>query len=73
MLGLVAFAAGRGLAPRAPAPLRRALPVLFVVAATVLPAWWLFATRGTLDGYHGDSGLCPASNIPPPWPDWLPA
>ncbi|MEV6985492.1 hypothetical protein AB0M95_30110 [Sphaerisporangium sp. NPDC051017] len=32
-----------------------------------------FETLGTLDGYPGDSGLCPPDNIPPWWPSWLPA
>ncbi|MEV4226347.1 hypothetical protein AB0J81_04435 [Streptomyces bobili] len=64
--GLMALAIGRRLA-------LRALPTLLVVVATVGPAWWFFATRGTLAGYPGDSGLCPPSNIPPQWPDWLPA
>ena len=60
--------------PRVPATaLRVLLPALLVVVVTVWPAWWFFATRGTLDGYPGDSGLCPASNVPPRWPAWIPA
>ncbi|WP_326797720.1 hypothetical protein OG946_21750 [Streptomyces sp. NBC_01808] len=39
----------------------------------LLIGWAAFASLGTLDGYPGDSGLCPASNIPPWWPSWLPA
>ncbi|WP_259407795.1 hypothetical protein [Streptomyces akebiae] len=73
LVGLVALAIGRRLTLRAPRALRAALPTLLVVVATVGPAWWLFATRGTLDGYPGDSGLCPTSNVPPQWPAWLPA
>ncbi|MEV7793167.1 hypothetical protein AB0O68_14400 [Streptomyces sp. NPDC087512] len=72
-LGLAARATARILTRRAPAALRAVLPTLLVIAATVWPAWWLFATRGTLAGYPGDSGLCPATNIPPQWPAWLPA
>lgn len=73
--GLAAWAVGRRLAPHAPAAaaLRVLLPALLVVVVTVWPAWWFFATRGTLDGYPGDSGLCPASNVPPQWPAWIPA
>lgn len=73
LAGLVALAIGRLLALRAPRAVRVCLPTLSVVSATVLFAWWLFATVGTLDGYLGDSGLCPASNIPPQWPGWIPA
>ncbi|PKT70310.1 hypothetical protein CW362_25155 [Streptomyces populi] len=72
-VGLVAHAAGRRLALRAPTAVRALLPALLVVGTTVWAAWWFFATRGTLDGYPGDSGLCPASNVPPQWPDWIPA
>ncbi|MFI5567757.1 hypothetical protein ACIA6T_10440 [Streptomyces sp. NPDC051740] len=74
VFGLAAWAAGRRLAPRVPAAaLRVLLPALLVVLVTVWPAWWFLATRGTLDGYPGDSGLCPASNVPPRWPAWIPA
>ncbi|MFJ9863393.1 hypothetical protein [Streptomyces sp. NPDC101165] len=73
LVGLVAWAAGRHLVLRAPTAVRVSLPTLAVVGATVGLAWWLFATRGTLDGYPGDSGLCPVSNVPPQWPDWIPA
>ncbi|MFD7688232.1 hypothetical protein [Streptomyces sp. NPDC059781] len=74
VFGLAAWAAGRRLAPRVPATaLRVLLPALLVVVVTVWPAWWFFATRGTLDGYPGDSGLCPAGNVPPRWPAWIPA
>ncbi|MFM9706418.1 hypothetical protein [Streptomyces galilaeus] len=71
--GLLSLAIGRRLALQAPAPFHLALPTLLVAIATVGPAWWFFATRGTLAGYPGDSGLCPPSNVPPQWPDWLPA
>jgi hypothetical protein len=72
LIGLAARAVGRRLVSRSPTAIRASLPTLLVVVATVGPAWWLFATRGTLEGYPGDSGLCPASNVPPPWPDWIP-
>lgn len=49
------------------------LPALSVATVTIGLAWWFFATRGTLADYPGDSGRCPASNIPPGWPNWLPA
>ncbi|QFQ98154.1 hypothetical protein F9278_20245 [Streptomyces phaeolivaceus] len=76
LVGLASRAIGRRLTllpPRMPTAIRRSLPTLLVIVATVWSAWWFFATRGTLDGYPGDSGLCPASNVPPPWPDWIPA
>ncbi|AEY90149.1 hypothetical protein SHJG_4881 [Streptomyces hygroscopicus subsp. jinggangensis 5008] len=73
MVALVARATGRRLTLATPRAIRAALPTLLAVVTTVSPAWWLFATRGTLDGHPGDSGRCPASNVPPRWPDWLPA
>lgn len=73
LMGLVARAIGRRLTLRAPMAVRVLMPMLLVVVATVGLAWWFFATRGTLDGYPGDSGHCPVSNIPPQWPDWIPA
>ncbi|MGW6403904.1 hypothetical protein [Streptomyces sp. NPDC055134] len=72
LVGLVARAIGRRLVLRAPTAVRVSLPTLLVVVATVWLAWWFFATQGTLDGYPGDSGLCPVSNVPPQWPDWIP-
>lgn len=72
LVGLVALAIGRRLALGASTAVRVSLPTLLVVVATVGLAWWFLATRGTLDGYPGDSGLCPVSNVPPHWPDWIP-
>ncbi|MFG1807561.1 hypothetical protein [Streptomyces sp. NPDC049040] len=72
-LGATTCAAALHLTRRAPAPVRACAAVLLVVLTTVSLGWWLFASRGTLDGYPGDSGLCPASNIPPWWPAWIPA
>lgn len=57
----------------APWKLPACLPALLVLCVTVPFAWWFFASVGTPDGYPGDSGRCPASNIPPQWPDWIPA
>jgi hypothetical protein len=73
LTGLTALATGRLLTQRAPTAVRTCVPTLLVVTTTALFAWSLFATHGTLDNYPGDSGRCPASNIPPQWPDWLPA
>lgn len=73
LCALAAGAAGRLLTRRVPTALRVCVTALLVVAATALLCWWYFATRGTLDGYPGDSGLCPPSNIPPWWPVLLPA
>lgn len=72
LVGLAARTMGRRLVLRAPRAIRVLLPTLLVVVTTVGLAWWFFATRGTLDGYPGDSGLCPVSNVPPQWPGWIP-
>ncbi|MFE0456833.1 hypothetical protein ACFW2D_37240 [Streptomyces sp. NPDC058914] len=72
-LGVGAPALGRRLVRRAPVSVRRFVPALLVVLVTVAVAWWFFAVSGTPDGYPGDSGLCPASNVPPQWPDRIPA
>ncbi|MFF8402582.1 hypothetical protein ACF06P_13215 [Streptomyces sp. NPDC015684] len=66
------MAAGAAVGLVAPAAVRMSLPALLVIVATVSAAWWLFAARGTLDGCPGDSGLCPANNVPPSWPAWIP-
>ncbi|MFF0723727.1 hypothetical protein [Streptomyces sp. NPDC004134] len=47
--------------------------VPIALQVSLLVGWAAFAVLGTPDGYPGDSGLCPASNIPPWWPSWLPA
>lgn len=73
LVGLLAWAIGQRLVRRPRTVVRVSLSMLLVVVATVGPAWWLFASRGTLDGYPGDSGLCPATNVPPQWPGWIPA
>lgn len=73
LAALAALAIGRLLSLHAPTAVRVCLPTLLVLTVTVLLAWWLFATVGTLNGYPGDSGRCPASNIPPQWPSWIPA
>lgn len=72
LAGLFARAMGRRLARGTPEVVRGWLPTLVVVLVTVGSAWWFFASRGTLAGYPGDSGLCPASNVPPQWPGWIP-
>ncbi|MEU0831684.1 hypothetical protein [Streptomyces sp. NPDC005969] len=72
LVGLVARAIGRRLVLHVPTAVRVSLPTLLVVVATVWLAWWFFATQGTLDGYPGDSGRCPVSNVPPQWPEWIP-
>ncbi|MDX3095072.1 hypothetical protein PV703_04170 [Streptomyces sp. ME01-24h] len=70
---LIVHAVGRWLTRRAPTALRVCVPALLVVTTLLFLAWTYFRTQGTLDGYYGDSGLCPPSNIPPWWPDWIPA
>ncbi|GAA4896405.1 hypothetical protein ACFPM3_13885 [Streptomyces coeruleoprunus] len=73
VVALVAAVTARRLTVRAPRAVRAVAQLLAVLAVAGGLAWWFFAVRGTLDGYPGDSGLCPASNIPPWWPAWLPA
>ncbi|NNN34090.1 hypothetical protein HLK59_27750 [Streptomyces sp. S3(2020)] len=73
LAALAALATGRRLARHAPTAVRLCLPTLLVLTVTLLLAWWLFATIGTLNDYPGDSGRCPTSNIPPQWPTWIPA
>ncbi|MFF3847003.1 hypothetical protein [Streptomyces sp. NPDC002328] len=73
LVGLAARVIGRRLVLHAPRMVRASLPTLLVAVVTVWCAWCFFATRGTLDGYPGDSDHCPASNVPPPWPEWIPA
>lgn len=71
--GLAALALGRVSARRGPRLVRICLPPASVLVTTVLLGWWFFATVGTLNDYPGDSGLCPTTNIPPRWPEWIPA
>ncbi|MFF3551996.1 hypothetical protein ACWD4V_30850 [Streptomyces tsukubensis] len=73
LAALAALRIGRLLTRSAPTAVRRVTPVLLIAVMTVLPVWWVFADRGTLDGYPSHSDACPSSNIPPQWPDWIPA
>ncbi|RCG29631.1 hypothetical protein DQ384_18750 [Sphaerisporangium album] len=50
-----------------------ALAILVALTGPALLLLHDFATLGTLDGYPGDSGLCPPDNVPPWWPSWLPS
>ncbi|MCX5214646.1 hypothetical protein OG689_36235 [Kitasatospora sp. NBC_00240] len=52
---------------------RGVVPVSLVLLTLAVLAIGCFAVLGTPSGYPGDSGLCPASNIPPWWPSGLPA
>lgn len=61
---LVAF-----LLDRQPAALQLGTVLVVLAGLTVL----YFAVRGTLDGYPGDPTRCGPDNVPPWWPDWLPA
>ncbi|MGV9311850.1 hypothetical protein ACWDR0_06600 [Streptomyces sp. NPDC003691] len=72
-LALASLLTGRLLTRRAPTAVRVAVSVVLIVVVTVLFAWWVFATRGTIDGYPTLADTCPASNIPPRWPNWIPA
>lgn len=77
--GLFAVAApvvavvARRLTVRGSRPVRASTQLVAVLGVALGLAWWFFAVRGTLDGYPGDSGLCPANNVPPWWPSWIPA
>jgi hypothetical protein len=73
VVALGTLALGQRMVTRAPTAVRLCVPMLLVVVVTVTVAWRFFAATGTLDGYPGDSGRCPTSNIPPQWPDWIPA
>ncbi|MEU4092626.1 hypothetical protein [Streptomyces sp. NPDC026673] len=57
---------------RAPTALRICVSVLLIVTALAFLAARYFMAEASPDGYPGDSGLCPPSNIPPWWPDWIP-
>lgn len=70
VLGPGTCAATRHFTRRAPTPVRVCAVALLVALTTLLLGWSFFAFLGTLNGYHGDSGLCPTSNIPPWWPSW---
>ncbi|MFE6055259.1 hypothetical protein ACFQ6N_31300 [Kitasatospora sp. NPDC056446] len=48
-------------------------PAAATALALVAMAWLQFAWLGTVPGAAGDSGLCPAGNVPGWWPRWLPA
>ncbi|GAA1373801.1 hypothetical protein [Streptomyces beijiangensis] len=73
-LGAVSVAAvARRATLRRPRTVRAAVQLVAVLGILSALTVWFFAARGTLDGYPGDTGLCPASNIPPWWPRWLPA
>ncbi|MBO0513593.1 hypothetical protein J0695_17555 [Streptomyces beijiangensis] len=73
-MGAVSVAAvARRATLRRPRTVRAAVQLVAVLGILSALTVWFFAARGTLDGYPGDTGLCPASNIPPWWPRWLPA
>ncbi|SEF90873.1 hypothetical protein SAMN05216223_102442 [Actinacidiphila yanglinensis] len=73
VLGVATCAATQYFTRSAPAPVRVCAVTLLVVLTTLLLGWSFFPLLGTLNGCRGDSGLCPASNIPPWWPTWIPA
>ncbi|MFE3110844.1 hypothetical protein ACFXKJ_21905 [Kitasatospora indigofera] len=77
LLFLVASVAVWAVARRGTAGLllawRGIVPAALVLLTLTVLAVGCFAVLGTPDGYPGDSGLCPDSNIPPWWPSWLPA
>ncbi|HZB29979.1 MAG TPA: hypothetical protein VE465_07420 [Streptosporangiaceae bacterium] len=51
----------------------RLIAVLAGAAAAAALIVFDFAQIGTLAGHLGDTGLCARDNVPPWWPDWLPA
>ncbi|MFC9329547.1 hypothetical protein [Kitasatospora sp. NPDC057015] len=63
----------RRLTAELPIAWRGIVPAALVLLALAVVAIGCFALLGTPSAYHGDSGLCPPSNIPPWWPSWLPA
>lgn len=77
VLGGCAYAAiGLGAGRMAACRFRRRvgalLPALLVVTVCVSLVWGVVAVVGTPAGRHGPPGVCPASNVPPAWPDWVP-
>ncbi|MFG3055492.1 hypothetical protein ACGFZP_31735 [Kitasatospora sp. NPDC048239] len=70
---VAAWAASRRLTAGLPIAWRGIVPAVLVLLTLAVLADGCFALMGTPSGYHGDSGLCPSSNVPPWWPSWLPA
>ncbi|WP_370415432.1 hypothetical protein [Streptomyces fradiae] len=62
----------RRLSLRASRPARASAQLVAVLTVVLLLSWAYLAVQGTPAGYPGDSGLCPASNVPPWWPAWVP-
>jgi hypothetical protein len=73
LCALVMYRVAQLLTFRAPTAVRICVSVLLIVTTLAFLAGWYFMAEGTPDGYPGDSGLCPPSNIPPWWPGWIPA
>ncbi|MGW4895885.1 hypothetical protein ACWEQL_27065 [Kitasatospora sp. NPDC004240] len=74
LVGAVAVWAGaRRATVGLPIAWRGIIPVTLVLLSLAVLAVGCFALLGTPSGYPGDSGLCPADNVPPWWPSWLPA
>lgn len=63
---------GRLLTRDSATAVRAVLSVCLVVATVLTLVWVVVATIGTPAGRVGPPGVCPAGNVPPPWPDWLP-
>ncbi|MET9950484.1 hypothetical protein ABZ135_02905 [Streptomyces sp. NPDC006339] len=70
---LLAAVAARRVTAGASRPVRASAQLASVLVVLGLLAWWYVSARATPGGYPGDSGLCPASNVPPWWPGWLPS
>ncbi|MFF0411367.1 hypothetical protein ACFYUY_13060 [Kitasatospora sp. NPDC004745] len=70
---VAAWAGARRLTAGWPLVWRGVVPAALVLLSLAVLTDGCFALLGTPSGYHGDSGLCPDSNVPPWWPSWLPA
>lgn len=68
----LALALGRLLARRHLLAARLRLPAVLAVLTAVSLVWCLIATLGTPAGPPRPPFHCPRSNVPPPWPNWLP-
>ncbi|GAA2788423.1 hypothetical protein GCM10010505_15490 [Kitasatospora aburaviensis] len=73
VVAVAAWWAGRAATRRLAMVWRGLVPLVSLLLALGLLIWAYMAVVGTPDGYPGDSGLCPDTNVPPWWPSWLPA
>ncbi|MEU8526181.1 MULTISPECIES: hypothetical protein [Streptomyces] len=71
-LAVAAAVLARWATVRGPRSVRASSQVAVVLFVVTALAWWYVTAEATPAGYPGDSGLCPADNVPPWWPGWFP-